>query len=191
MNKPKTFYIYYRYMIKRKSTVKTKIAASRDRLYRVALAWCGDQMLAEDLIQETIAIGIDKSHQLRNEDQLFSWLYTILNNNWYRHLRKNKNHEDISDLIPSEDSGPYTTCQELLIVKQVQQVVATLPSVERQVISLVDLEEFSYSDVAKVLDIPIGTVMSRLHRARKNLLLKMDSTACEPAKPTSHIHRVK
>ena len=178
-------------MIKSKSPIKIKIAASRDRLYRVALAWCGDQMLAEDLVQETIAIGIDKSHQLRNEDQLFSWLYTILNNNWYRHLRNNKNHDDINDLIPSEESGPYTTCQELLIVKQVRQVIATLPTVERQVISLVDLEEFSYSDVAKVLDIPIGTVMSRLHRARKNLLSKMDTLACEPVKTKSHLHRVK
>lgn len=79
----------------------------------------------------------------------------------------------------------------LLSVRQVRQVVATLPTVERQVISLVDLEEFSYSDVTKALDIPIGIVMSRLHRARKNLLSKMDDSACKPAKPKNHMHRVK
>jgi len=179
------------YMTKNAHTIKNKIASSRDRLYRVALAWCGDQMLAEDLVQETIATSIAKSDQLRNEDQLFAWLYTILNNNWYRHLKKKKAHDDLDEQIASEESGPCSVCQELLIVEQVRQVIATLPAVERQAISLVDLEDFSYCEVAKVLDIPIGTVMSRLHRARKNLLAKMDNLANEPSLSADYLCRVK
>jgi len=68
------------YMIKNQTFLKNKIADSRGRLYRAALAWCGDKMLAGDLVQEAIATSIDKSEQLRNEDQLFAWLYSILNN---------------------------------------------------------------------------------------------------------------
>lgn len=178
-------------MTKIKTSLESKIAGSRDRLYRVALAWCGDQMLAEDLVHETMAIGISKCHQLRDKEQLFSWLYSILNNNWCRHLRKNKHHDDLDDQAPSEDSGPYTVCQELQLVNQVRKAIAVLPVVERQVISLVDLEEFSYCEVAKALDIPIGTVMSRLHRARKNLLTKMDNYTLKSTMTKSHIRRVK
>jgi len=148
-------------------------------------------MLAEDLVQETIATSIDKSDQLRNEEQLFAWLYSIMNNKWYRYLRKNRFHDDLDEQIPCEKSGPLTVCQELQLVKQVRHAVAGLPLVERQVISLVDLEEFSYCDVAEVLDIPIGTVMSRLHRARKNLLVKMDHFTDESTVAISRIRRVK
>lgn len=179
------------YMIKNQSSLQNKIADSRGRLYRVALAWCGDKMLADDLVQEAIATSIDKRDQLRNEDQLFAWLYSILNNKWYRHLRKNKHHDNLDEQMPCEDSGPSTICQELQLVNQVRYAISKLPIVERQVISLVDLEEFSYCDVAKILEIPIGTVMSRLHRARKNLLTQMDSRIIRQPLPTTPIHRVK
>lgn len=171
--------------------LKNKIAESRDRLYRVALAWCGDQMLAEDLVHETITSGIDKCHQLREEDQLFSWLYSILNNKWYRHLQKRKNHDDIDEQIPCQNSGPDISCEEHQLVNQVRQAITKLPVVERQVISLVDLEEFSYCEVAHALDIPIGTVMSRLHRARKNLLEKISAASHEKSIKKNHLHRVK
>jgi RNA polymerase sigma-70 factor, ECF subfamily len=178
-------------MTKNSPLLKMKIANSRGRLYRVALAWCGDPMLAEDLVHETIASSIDKCDQLRNEEKLFSWLYSILNNKWYGYLRKNKSHDDLNEKIPCEDSGPSTLCQELQLVNQVRSVVASLPVVERQVLSLVDLEDFSYCEVAKTLDIPIGTVMSRLHRARKNLLTRMDQINNEPETIKPNLHRVK
>lgn len=171
--------------------LKNKIALSRDRLYRVALAWCSDAMLAEDLVHETITTGIDKCQQLRDEDQLFSWLYSILNNKWYRHLQKRKNHDDLNEQIPSEESGPYTSCQVSQLIYQVRHAISRLPVVERQVISLVDLEEFSYSDVASALDIPVGTVMSRLHRARKNLLNIIDQQKTGHYRRKNHLHRVK
>jgi RNA polymerase sigma-70 factor (ECF subfamily) len=156
-------------------SLKHRIADSRDRLYRVALAWCGDPMLAEDLVQETLANGIANRHQLRDEKRLFAWLYSILNNNWRGHLRARKFHDALDEQLPSDEAGPRGNCQEMEIVCRVRQAVASLPTDQRQVISLVDLEEFSYCDVAQVLDIPIGTVMSRLHRARKNLLSRLDT----------------
>jgi RNA polymerase sigma-70 factor (ECF subfamily) len=152
---------------------KRRIADSRDRLYRVALSWCGDEMLADDLVQETIETGILKRHQLRDESRLFPWLYRILNNAWYAHLRKNRTHEILDNDIPSDDIGPCSSCQELELVTRVRTAVASLPRNQRQTLSLVDLGELSYCEVAESLEIPIGTVMSRLHRARKGLLARM------------------
>lgn len=151
-----------------------QIADSRDRLYRVALAWCGDAMLADDLVQETLSAGINKQSQLKDEKRLFAWLYSILNNQWHTYLRKKKTHDVLDEQLPSSEFGPVENAEQADVVSQVRRVVATLPMAERQVIALVDLDECPYCDVAEVLEIPIGTVMSRLHRARKHLLEKME-----------------
>ncbi len=173
------------------TTLKSRIAEARNRLYRVALAWCGDEMLADDLVQETMTNGIVNIKQLRDEGRLFAWLYSILNNNWRLHLRRNKNHDELDDQLRSDENGPFGDCRELEIVRQVRRAVASLPMEQRQVISLVDLEEFSYCDVAQVLDIPIGTVMSRLHRARKNLLSILENPNPQPGAAREHIRIVK
>ncbi len=157
--------------------LERRIAESRDRLFRVALVWCGDEMLADDLVQETMTSGIMHRRQLRDENRLIAWLYCIMRNNWFRHLRQSKPHTELDDQIPSEDHGPVGACQKLEIIERVRRAVARLPAEQREVLSLVDLEEFSYCEVAEVLSIPIGTVMSRLNRARKNLLLQLDETA--------------
>lgn len=173
------------------TSLRGRIAEARTRLYRVALAWCGDEMLADDLVQETMANGILNIKQLRDENRLFAWLYSILNNNWRLHLRRNKNHDELNDQLHSDENGPFGDCRELEIVAQVRCAVASLAIEQRQVISLVDLEGFSYCDVAEVLDIPIGTVMSRLHRARKNLLSMLDSPDIRPDSGKEHIRIVK
>jgi RNA polymerase sigma-70 factor (ECF subfamily) len=172
-------------------TLKYRIAESRQRLYRVALAWCGDAMLADDLVQETLANGISRCHQLRDSGRLFSWLYSILNNNWRQHLRARKNHDELDEGLPSEAGGPLHNCRELEIVCRVRAAVAGLPVDQRQVLSLVDLEDFSYCEVAEALNIPIGTVMSRLHRARKNLLTRLDAPETAAGHDQQRIHLVK
>lgn len=131
-------------------------------------------MLADDIVQEAVTAGIVNSHQLRDEDRLFVWLYSILNNTWCRHLRSARPQAELDDQLIATDFGPLDSYQETETVNRVRSAVATLPSDQRQVISLVDLEELAYREVSEILSIPIGTVMSRLHRARKNLLLKMD-----------------
>ncbi|MEE9494290.1 MAG: RNA polymerase sigma factor [Gammaproteobacteria bacterium] len=150
-----------------------KIADSRTRLYQVALAWCSDEMVADDLVQETLACGIVNAQQLRDESCLFAWLYSILHNNWVKYLRKNKPHLELDDSQPADIQGPMHDCQELEIVCRVRKAVASLSEDQRKVIALVDLEEFSYQKVSDILGIPIGTVMSRLYRARKRLLSKL------------------
>ncbi len=161
-------------------TVKDRIAESRDRLYRVALAWCGDKMLADDLVQETMKAGIINGTQLRDKNRLSAWLYSILHNNWCQHLRKAKPFAELDEQFPSEGIEPLGACEGLEIVERVRFVVASLPVDQRQVISLVDLEELSYCEVSQILNIPIGTVMSRLHRARKNFLARMVEKPIQP-----------
>lgn len=171
--------------------LKHRIAESRQRLYRVALAWCGDAMLADDLVQETLASGISRCHQLRDAERLFSWLYSILNNSWRQHLRSRKVHDELDESMASEAAGPLGDCRELEIVCRVRAAVAALPVDQRQVLTLVDLEDFSYCEVAAALDIPIGTVMSRLHRARKNLMARLETTGETTAQNPQRIQLVK
>ncbi len=134
-------------------------------------------MLADDLVQETIETGIQKRQQLRDESRLFPWLYSILNNRWRQHLRSLKDYDELDERIASNLAGPCDSVEELQTVRQVRNAVSALNDKERQVISLVDLGELSYCEVASILGIPIGTVMSRLHRARKNLLAGLEAAA--------------
>ena len=169
------------------------IGESRDRLYRVALAWCGDEMLADDLVQEAMTAGVVNIHQLKDEGRLFVWLYSILNNCWCRYLRKVKPQVELDEQLACENEDPVQSCHELEIVGKVRCAVATLPKNQSQVISLVDLEGFSYCEVAEVLEIPVGTVMSRLHRARKNLLDRLNSPVpgrVEPDRGTKKDFRI-
>jgi RNA polymerase sigma-70 factor (ECF subfamily) len=173
--------------------LKGRIAASRDRLYRTALAWCGDAMLADDLVQETLAEGIGNWRQLRDPTRMMAWLYTILKNKWCRHLQQRQKHGDDEgeEMLLANEEGPCNQCEELEMVACVRRAVADLPLKERQVIVLVDLEELSYCDVARILDIPIGTVMSRLHRARKHLLERMETNRSDRRQTRGHLHIVE
>jgi RNA polymerase sigma-70 factor (ECF subfamily) len=174
-----------------KTSLRKDIAASRNRLYRVALAWCGDRMLADDLVQETLALGLQKSHQLRERERLNAWLYSILNNCWKQHLRSYRPHEDLDDDRPSGDLEPDSAVGEMEIIARVRCAVARLPLEQRKVLALIDLEGFAYSEVSGILDIPIGTVMSRLHRARKSLLKLLEKESREPVEQVTSIRRVK
>ena len=165
--------------------LQDRIVESRSKLYRVALAWCGDEMLADDLVQETVAAGMRNCKQLRDEKSMFGWLCSIMKNNWYCYLRKQKNHDShdsVEDQVPSDEKGPLGACQETDTIYQVRHAITELPLDQRQIISLVDLGELSYCDVSQALDIPVGTVMSRLYRARKNLLNALEKSQNE-AKP--------
>jgi RNA polymerase sigma-70 factor (ECF subfamily) len=166
-----------------------QIADSRQRLYRVAVAWCANAMLADELVHETIVTAIVKRHQLKDTERLYAWLYSILKNNWRRHLMQAGRYDELDEETQSGDAGPIDVAEEHELVLAVRHAVACLPLKEREVIALVDLEGLSYCDVANALDIPIGTVMSRLHRARQRLLEKLDGSSGNGA--VSQIHLVK
>lgn len=159
-----------------------KIEASRNRLYRVAFAWSHDAALADDLAQETLARGLARIGQLREAERLSSWLFSILHRCWIDHLRLRRDNldEDALAEMPSELPGPDGQAEAQETVTRVRTAIAALPLGQRQVITLVDLEEFTYAEVAEVLAIPIGTVMSRLCRAREALRGLLETAAQQP-----------
>ncbi len=147
---------------------------ARTRLYRVAYAWCHNAALADDLVQETLSKALKHSTQLRDPKARDAWLFTILANCFRDHFRKTRDMDDIDDIEISHDTTPETESSRAEIVNMVRAAIARLPQGQRQVVTLVDLEGFSYVEVSQVLDVPIGTVMSRLCRARnamKDMLL--------------------
>jgi RNA polymerase sigma-70 factor (ECF subfamily) len=135
----------------------------------MALAWCHDPMLADDLVQEAQILALQKLHQLNNEAAFNGWIYSILNNAWLGYLRKSRPTEDIDQLVVSDASSPEHETLMQQVDLMVRNAMSALPNAQRQVVCLVDLDGLSYSEVADILQIPIGTVMSRLNRARSAL----------------------
>jgi RNA polymerase sigma-70 factor, ECF subfamily len=147
-----------------------RLEEQRIPLFRLAYAWSHDRALADDLAQETLAKGLEHADQLRDPERLRSWLFGILANCWRDHLRALRPTVDIDALdeecLPSCDETPDIAYGRAQTVALIRTTVGRLPVGQRQVLTLVDLEEFSYAEVAAILAIPMGTVMSRLCRAR-------------------------
>lgn len=159
-------------------SLRRRLEELRPRLLRLARAWCHDAALAEDLVQDSLARALSAAGQLRDEQAMESWLFSILNNVWRDHLRARREHLDVDDLdelILSDAPGPDEDYASRQTVARVRRAVAALPLGQRQVLTLVDLEECPYAEVARILEIPAGTVMSRLHRARQALKQRLYS----------------
>jgi len=147
-------------------SLKAEFAARRNKLYRIAYSWCHEQALADDLVQETIYKALKNASKLRDVNTLDSWLYRILYNCWHDYLRvKGRNVE----LVDEEQVDQSENYQQSQIVKRVRASVEQLPLALREVVTLADFAGFSYAQIAEITEVPIGTVMSRLFRARKNL----------------------
>lgn len=153
----------------RADTLAKKLEASRPRLYRMAYAWTRNAALADDLAQEALVKALRKSDQLRDHQALNTWLFRILSNCWRDHLRKHREIEDIDNVTLLSEVTPESQHDEQQLIDKVRAAIVRLPEGQRQVVTLVDLEGFTYMEVAGTLDIPIGTVMSRLCRAHNSL----------------------
>ena len=153
----------------RKREFRQTLTSSRGRLYRIAFSWCHDHDLADDLVQETMAKALKHAKQLRDNSAIHSWLFGIMNNCWRDHLRREKNMDNIDDIILHSSETPENDFERQDVKKLIRKHMEQLNIGQRQVISLVDLQGFAYEEVSKILAIPIGTVMSRLSRARKQL----------------------
>ncbi len=146
-----------------------QISELRPRLYRLAVSWCSDAMLADDLVQTTLNKALLKQEQLKDTTKIEAWLFKIMHNCWMEYLRTKKPALDIDDVDIMNDESPEKQYTEQQVVDRVRQAIEILPLMQRQVITLVDLESCSYEQVAMILNIPQGTVMSRLSRARSQL----------------------
>ncbi len=138
-------------------------------LYRYAYRLTGSSADAEDLTQETFCKAQAQWRQLRDHSRARPWLFSILRNAYLHRARAQQNHRQVSldqvgDLPePADESLPEVDPAKL------QQALADLPETFRTPVILYYFEDFSYRDIAAQMDLPIGTVMSRLARAKAYL----------------------
>jgi RNA polymerase sigma-70 factor, ECF subfamily len=148
------------------------------RLRRYARALTRDATRADDLVQSCLLRALAKSHLWQPGTDLRAWLFTILHNQHVNDVRRAV-REGIN--IPVEDMAPLLTVPSTqgaaLQLRDLDRAMAKLPEEQRQVLLLVGLEGMRYEEVAAVLDVPVGTVRSRLSRGRDMLrhLLDMKS----------------
>jgi RNA polymerase sigma-70 factor, ECF subfamily len=149
-----------------------------------------NQAEAEDLVQETCLRALRAMERLRPDSNVKSWLFTILRNIWLNQLRQRKAAPDVVDLDSDEygenravDSSkdPYAAYVSDLEGVQVRQAIEQLPREFREIILLREYEELSYEEIAAMLQCPVGTVMSRLARARSKLRDLLVATAMAPS----------
>jgi RNA polymerase sigma-70 factor (ECF subfamily) len=149
-----------------------------DGLYSYALVLTRNHAEAEDLVQETYVRAIQAMGRLRTDSNMKGWLFTILRNVWLNQLRKWRNGPQMvgievddgasySIVEPSKDS--YALYVSKMETEQVRAAIQELPVQFREIIMLREYEELSYQEIASILDCPLGTVMSRLGRARAKL----------------------
>lgn len=150
------------------------------RLRRFALTLTGDLDRADDLVQQGCERALLKQEQWQVGTRLDSWMYRILQNLHIDNLRGQQRrsahlHEDVVGELVDSNSGALPERENLLgaVAKYIDQ----LPEEQRTVMLLVVVEEYSYREVSEILEIPVGTVMSRLARARTKIMAMLESPA--------------
>ncbi|MGI8640609.1 MAG: sigma-70 family RNA polymerase sigma factor [Pyrinomonadaceae bacterium] len=140
-------------------------------LFRVAMFLKRDRDAAEDLVQETMMQALKSFHRYERGTNCKAWLTTIMYHTHYKQLRKQTNlhlvadtEEKIAETVQFEAPIPQHLTDE-----DVLQALKKVPENFREIVLLCDVEGFAYKEIASFLDVPMGTVMSRLHRGRKIL----------------------
>lgn len=150
-----------------------------DFLYSMALRYADNSEDAEDLVQETLTIAFDKFHQLKDRTKCKAWLFRILRNTFLRQARQKKRLYAIQggespgyvELLEAEadSSDSERLLVSALDSRMISNALDRLPEKHRTVLLLFYMEEMLYREIAEMLDIPVGTVMSRLTRGRERL----------------------
>jgi RNA polymerase sigma-70 factor (ECF subfamily) len=137
------------------------------RLRRYARALAGDRLAADDLVQDTLERAWSKFHLYRRGTDLRAWLFTVMHNVYVNQLRAARPTAPLDEDLPELAQPARET--DGLMLRDLASAIGRLPPDQREVLLLVALEDMSYDEAAGTLGIPIGTVMSRLARAREKL----------------------
>jgi RNA polymerase sigma-70 factor (ECF subfamily) len=168
-----------------------------DGLYSYALILTRNHAEAEDLVQETYVRAIPAMGRLRAGSNTKGWLFTILRNVWLNQLRKWRNGpqmiemeigDDVANSIVETSKDSHDLYVSKLEAEQVRAAIQELPVDSREIILLREYEDLSYQEIANILDCPVGTVMSRLGRARAKLRVLLSTTLKRSDRPERGAH---
>lgn len=151
--------------------VSSEIGEYLTRLWRYGLVLSGDRHAAEDLVQATCVRALERAHQFQEGTRLDRWLFSILNSIWKNELRSQKirtgaGFVSAEDVLTSDGAAEVETN---IFAREVLAEVQALPEVQRETVFLVYAEGLTYKEAAETLDVPVGTIMSRLAAARAKL----------------------
>jgi RNA polymerase sigma-70 factor (ECF subfamily) len=165
-------------------------------LYAVALRLTRNRADAEDLVQDTYVKALRFAHQFRPGTNLKAWLFTILLNTWRNRVRDSARgvvdvDSDRVDEAAGQDAVGAPETPERILLRasldaDLRAALDELPEVFRTAVWLRDVEELSYADIAGVIGVPIGTVMSRISRGRRRLFQRLSETDSQESRVKSH-----
>ena len=151
------------------------------RLRRYARALVGDRYVADDLVQDTLERAWNKFHLWRPGSDLRAWLFTIMHNVFVNQARRRRYEvEELTDEMSA--AAVRATQGDQLELQDVDRVLRSISPEQREVVLLVAVEQLTYEEVSRALDVPIGTVMSRLSRARERMRQLLGGQAVMPLK---------
>lgn len=151
------------------NVVETALALNWSRLFGYALSLTGDADGARDLLQQSALNALASTNVPGDRKAARAWLFKIVRNAWIDLYRRRKVRTD-DDLPSPIENGGWDYEDRVIAEITVRQGLSRIDPMQREVIELVDLWGFRYADAATILDVPVGTVMSRLSRARLSLL---------------------
>ncbi len=163
------------------SRFKSELTELLPRLSRYARVLTPSQHDAEDLLQKTCERALSRWTQFDLTTNMDRWVFTIMNSVWKNEIRSNAIRQGQGFVSSESLESPYGEPDGNIYLKQVLERVMALPESQREIVVLVYVEGFSYAKAAEIANIPIGTVMSRLSRAREALC----QWAKESPKPSS------
>jgi RNA polymerase sigma-70 factor (ECF subfamily) len=144
------------------------------RLWAFALRLAADRHDAEDLVQRACVRALERRHQLQPDTSALSWMFSIVHSIWIDEIRarqiRGRSRIEWSEELVETVADPGAADPETgMLYRQILDAVESLPDAQRVVMLLVAVEGLSYREAADILEIPIGTVMSRLSRARLSI----------------------
>jgi RNA polymerase sigma-70 factor, ECF subfamily len=163
--------------------IESLVEAHYAALYRYAYRLSGSAAEAEDLTQETFCLAQSKLSQLREATKAKSWLFTILRNAYLHRLRQVKQEKQVPMDGVAELPARSVEPAAALDTVQLQKVLGELPEAFRTPLILYYFEDFSYKDIAEQMNVPLGTVMSRLARAKTFLRQRLTDHTGLDGKP--------
>jgi RNA polymerase sigma-70 factor (ECF subfamily) len=158
--------------------IMAQLPALLPRLWRLGLSLSGKRDIAEDLAQSACRRAIERRHQFVAGTRLDSWVFAILVSIWRNERRTEaiRARQSLADATDAVDFVSTSDPETALYHKQVVAEVGRLPEAQRETVMLVYVEGLSYAEAASVLDVPIGTIMSRLAAARLKLAARLAET---------------